>query len=444
MSHKLLNSLHLQGLLSFGPESEAVELTNLNVLIGPNGVGKSNFIEAVELLHATPADFSGVIRIGGTPSDWIWSGPRKATESSSSSSSSVSRSTSPSSTGSGGYSSSSSSSSSSSPSITARRARVEAILSPFDNTPELRYAIEFADSSGRLEITDEVLEEARKAKPRAKDVRFYYRFQRGHPAINISEAVSDEATQRRFKKHKLKRESIDPQQSILSQRKDPDLYPEVTSTAARFAGVQVFREWSFGRSAALRAAQSSNLPTNVLLPQLVNLGLVLNNLEHQDEWARFNDLMGQFLPRYKRLTTRISAGSVQVYLHEEGLSAPVPATRLSDGTLRFLALLAILLSPEPATLICIEEPELGLHPDALSLLAELLVEASEKTQLIVTTHSDVLVSALTEQAESVLVCDYLENGTELRRLESKRLMHWLEKFRLGEVWRLGKLGGNLW
>jgi predicted ATPase len=175
----------------------------------------------------------------------------------------------------------------------------------------------------------------------------------------------------------------------------------------------------------------------------VNLGLVLNNLEHRTTWDRFNKLMGRFLPRYKRLNTMVSAGSVQVYLREDGLSAPVPATRLSDGTLRFLALLAILLSPESATLICIEEPELGLHPDAMALLAELLVEASTKTQLIVTTHSDILVSELTEEAESVLVCDYGQEGTELHRLEAAKLSLWLEKYRLGEVWRLGKLGGNL-
>jgi len=54
-----------------------------------------------------------------------------------------------------------------------------------------------------------------------------------------------------------------------------------------------------------------------------------------------------------------------------------------------------------------------------------------------------LVSTLTEEADSVLVCDYLENGTELRRLESEKLRWWLDKYRLGEVWRLGKLGGNL-
>jgi predicted ATPase len=313
-----------------------------------------------------------------------------------------------------------------------------------ESTPELRYAIEFADSSGRLEIVDEVLEESKKADPTKPDVRFYYRYQNGHPAISVSETVADEFSHRRFKQRRLTRDTIDPQQSIFSQRKDPDVYPEVTAAAKRFGAVQIFREWGFGRSAALRAAQPANLPTDVLLPQLVNLGLVLNDLEHRAAWNRFNELMAKFLPRYKRLSTRVSAGSVQVNLHEDGLSVPVPATRLSDGTLRFLALLAILLNPESATLICIEEPELGLHPDAMSLLAELLTEAAEKTQLIVTTHSDVLVSALTEQAESVLVCDYLENGTTLQRLESEKLDCWLKDYRLGEIWRSGKLGGNLW
>ena len=404
MNNNLLNSLQLKGFLSFAPKSEAVALTNLNVLIGPNGVGKSNFIEAIELLHATPTDFSGVIRLGGLPNDWIWHGGKGATA-----------------------------------------ARIESVLAPVNKSPELRYALEFTDSAGRLEIADEVLEEATKADQSAKDVRFFYRFQRGHPAINVSETVvSGEGIRLPYKQRKLKRESIDPQQSILSQRKDPDQYPELTATAKRFADIQVFREWSFGRSAALRAPQPTNLPTDTLLPQLVNLGLVLNDLSNRDEWTRFNDLISKFLPRFKRLSMKVSAGSVQVLLHEDGLSVPVPATRLSDGTLRFLALLAILLNPQVASLICIEEPELGLHPDAMSLLADLLTEASEKSQLIVTTHSDVLVSALTACADSVLVCDYLENGTELQRLESAKLKHWLEKYRLGEVWRLGKLGGNLW
>lgn len=402
MSAILLNSLHLKGFLSFGPDSHPVNLSGLNVLIGPNGVGKSNFIEAVELLHATPGDFSGTIRVGGTPGDWVWHGGKMAAA-----------------------------------------ARIEALLAPVKRTPELRYAIEFTEAAGRLEIMDEVLEESRKADLRARDVRFYYRFQRGRPAINVCEAVSGGDRCTNYKRRTLKRESIDPQQSILSQRKDPDLYPEISAAAKRFGAVQIFREWGFGRSATLRAPQPANLPTDVLLPQLVNLGLVLNALEHRGAWNRFNELMAKFLPRYTRLSTKVSAGSVQVYLHEDGLGVPVPATRLSDGTLRFLAMLAILLNAESAPLICIEEPELGLHPDAMSLLADLLTEASAATQLVVTTHSDVLVSALTEQAESVLVCDYGDNGTELRRLEPEKLKFWLEKYRLGEIWRLGKIGGNL-
>ena len=165
-----------------------------------------------------------------------------------------------------------------------------------------------------------MLEQAEKDHANQEDVPFYYRFQGGHPAINVVDTVSSYATQRHYKEQKLRRETIDPQQSILSQKKDLDLYPEVTAAGTRFKAIQIFREWVFGRSAALRLPQPANLPTDALLPQLVNLGLVLNDLEHRPAWNRFNELMGKFLPRYKRLSTKVSAGSVQVYLHEDGLT----------------------------------------------------------------------------------------------------------------------------
>ena len=107
-----------------------------------------------------------------------------------------------------------------------------------------------------------------------------------------------------------------------------------------------------------------------------------------------------------------------------------------------MAILAQLLSPAPPPLICMEEPELGLHPDAIALLASLLQEASARTQLIVTTHSDALVSALTEVADSVMVCEY-RGGTILKRIESDKLRFWLDKYKLGEIWRIGEIGGNL-
>jgi predicted ATPase len=106
--------------------------------------------------------------------------------------------------------------------------------------------------------------------------------------------------------------------------------------------------------------------------------------------------------------------------------------------------LAILCHPTPPPLVCIEEPELGLHPDVLPNLANLMMSASERCQLIVTTHSEILVDALTENPESVIVCEKKHGKTEMQRLNSKELAQWLEKYRLGELWLKGEIGGTRW
>src|SRR5260370_19738895 len=102
-------------------------------------------------------------------------------------------------------------------------------------------------------------------------------------------------------------------------------------------------------------------------------------------------------------------------------------------------MLAILCDPEPPPLICIEEPELGLHPDILPKLADLLVAASQRTQIIVTTHSDILVDAMTEHPEAVVVCEKHGGRTEMRRLKKDDLVQWLDKYRPGQVWTQGQL-----
>jgi predicted ATPase len=112
--------------------------------------------------------------------------------------------------------------------------------------------------------------------------------------------------------------------------------------------------------------------------------------------------------------------------------------------LRYLVLLAILLDPEPPPLICIEEPELGLHPDLIHKLADLLIDASSRTQLIVTTHSEILIDALSSQPESVVICEKQDGQTILKRLEPDKLKEWLEHYRLGELWLRGELGGVRW
>ncbi len=389
-----LQSIKLSGFLSFAPDNPGIDLTSLNVLIGPNGSGKSNFIEALEVLHATPTALAAFVREGGTAQEWLWKGKPEA-----------------------------------------KYSAVEAVIQGGQKMPDLRYSLSFAPASQRMEVLDEVIEEPVKRFANEKDVIFYYRFQRGHPVLNIRDDSGG------FTRRRLKREDLVPDESVLSQRKDPDVYPEITWLGQQFARIQTFRDWTFGRSSPLRTPQRADLQTDELLPNSDNLGLVLNELQHTDISAEFNRLLSRFLPRFKRFTTRIHGGTVQFYLHEEGLKSPVPATRLSDGTIRFMAMLAMLLSPTPPPVLCLEEPELGLHPDAVSLLADLLADASTRTQLIVTTHSDALVSALTDHADSVLVCEH-RGGTVLRRVEPEKIGHWLEEYRLGEIWRIGELGGN--
>lgn len=303
-------------------------------------------------------------------------------------------------------------------------ARIDAVLKETGSHPQLNYGIEFMESEGRLEIVDEILRNA------AEEPRVVY----GVNGISASPESVDHFVS--------SYEATNSQHSIFSQIKDYKNHSEITETGERFKNIQIHREWLLGCSSPVRAPQSANLPTDVLLPQGANLGLVLNNLALRPEWECFNEWMTRFLPGYVRLNTVVFGGGVQIFVHEDGLSAPTPALRLSDGTLRFMSLLAILLNPGDSPLICIEEPEAGLHPDAMALIAELLIEAASKTQIIVTTHSESLVSELTAQAESVLVCGYGQEGTELRRLDSEKLRHWLDQYLLGDLWRMGELGGN--
>ena len=114
------------------------------------------------------------------------------------------------------------------------------------------------------------------------------------------------------------------------------------------------------------------------------------------------------------------------------------------GALRYLCLLAVLLHPEPPKVVCIDEPELGLHPDIIPVVGKLLIEASKRSQIFVTTHSDILVDSLSDVPEAVVVCEKVDGATQLRRLDGETLKPWLEKYRLGELWTSGAIGGNRW
>ena len=120
------------------------------------------------------------------------------------------------------------------------------------------------------------------------------------------------------------------------------------------------------------------------------------------------------------------------------------AETVSDGTLKLLCLMAILCDHDPPPLVCIEEPEIGLHPDALMLVAEALKEASSRMQIVVTTHSDALVDYFSDKPEAILVCERdADESTQFKRLRRDQLQEWLEDYTLGDLWRRGEVGAAL-
>jgi predicted ATPase len=385
-----LKSLTLTNFLSYGDATPTIELRPLNVVIGPNGSGKSNLMEAIELLRSTPKDLLTPIRDGGGVRDWLWKGAVKS-----------------------------------------RAAKIDAVVASPHGPVGLRYVLSFTEVGQRFEIVDERVENEAPDQGQPQPY-FYYRFENGHGRLNV-----------KGKKRSLQREDIDPVASILSQRKDPDQYPEITYLGNTFAKMRLYREWSFGRYTVPRLPQKTDLPNEHLEADGSNLGLVLNRLRREPAVRkRLLEALRALYDGIDDFDVQIDGGTVQVFFHEGRFT--VPATRLSDGTLRYLCLLAILCHPNPGPLVCIEEPELGLHPDVLPTLAKLLKEASGRTQIIVTTHSDVLVDALTDMPEAVLVAGRSEHGTTLERLDAEKLKPWLEKYRLGELWTRGEIGGMRW
>ena len=400
-----IKSICIKNFLSFGGKGEEIVLEPLNVIIGPNASGKSNLIEIIGMLRSLPKDLSGSVRESGGIREWLWKGDNSIPT-----------------------------------------ATVETTINYPAGIKPLRHSFSVTMAGQRLEVVDEVIENENKQKPTDKDVYFFYRYNKGNPVLNVRTKIEEQAgTAKGRQLRNLRREDISPEQSVLSQRKDPDQYPEVTYLAEQLGNIMLYREWNFGRYTAPRMPQKTDLPEDFLLENAANLGLVLNNLLNNPKMKReFIEKLHLFYDAVDDISTRIQGGTVQVFIHEKGVHEPIPATRLSDGTLRYMCLLSILCHPAPPPVICIEEPELGLHPDILPTIADLLKEASKRTQLIVTTHSDALVSALSDTPEAVLVCERNESGTTLRRLDGAGLQSWLNDYSLGELWRMGEIGGNRW
>ena len=386
-----LQSITPRGLLSFGPDTAPLELRPLNVLIGPNGSGKSNLIDVIRLVRSLPTAQEPLWGSEG----WAWDGHT--------------------------------------PNPTSLELTVRPVLS---GQGGCRHRLEFLPNI-MLE-REEIVQSPRVwAGPPAPEGEVLYLASMFERKVQL---LARDGNAINIPWDELER----PHQSALSQFRSPIDYPVITGMSSRYEQIRIYDYWESGRKSAIRTAQPADMRGDILEDDYSNLVLFLNQTIDLDPAFRPKVVegMSDLYPRFTDYRVVATAGMVQLF----GIEGDkfVPAARLSDGTLRYLSLLAILYNPKPPPLVCLEEPELGLHPDIVAGLAKHLLAASERMQLIVTTHSDILIDALSETPESIVVFENEDGSTRMKRLDADELKVWLKKYGLGQLWTRGQIGGNRW
>lgn len=399
-----IKSITPRGLLSFGPDTPPLELGMLNVLIGPNASGKSNLLDVLGLVRGIPSDMQEAVQSGGGARSWLWE------------------------------------------SDTAQQPVLEVVVNL--GNLELQHRIVLRGTESELlpvseqirHLPDTLLYESQFDSHQAKiRVRRRDREPPGskrQPPLGLLEPGDSELIEFGYPDQE--------NQSILAQLQSRFDYPQMAILASIYNPILIYSTWHFGRDAPLRRSQPADQRGDQLKEDYTNLGMVLNQIGTSPE-AKQSVIEGlrELYDGFTNYEAIVNSGSVQIYF-TEGKRRSVPATRLADGALRYLCLLAILYNPNSPPVVCIEEPELGLHPDIIPRLVEHLRVASERIQVIVTTHSDILIDALSDTPESIVVFERHDGSTQMDRLKPEALSVWLEKYRLGELWMSGEIGGTRW
>lgn len=211
---------------------------------------------------------------------------------------------------------------------------------------------------------------------------------------------------------------------------------------------RVYHFHDTGRSAKVK--QEHNISNNeVLMFDAANLAAFLYRLKgnykkNYDEIVQTIQLIAPYFSDFVLAPKEGNEEQVVLKWQQKGCEDIFNASQLSDGTLRFICLATLLLQPhelQPATII-VDEPELGLHPYAITIFAEMVKQLSDERQIIISTQSVELLNEF--DVEDVIVVDRGENGSEFKRLNEEELEVWLEEdYALGDLWKKNLLGGRL-
>ncbi|MBI4384983.1 MAG: AAA family ATPase [Nitrospinae bacterium] len=362
-----------------------IEMRPLMVMIGANGVGKTSFLDAMSLLSASAEgtmnrklnDMGGIAEV-----------------------------------------------------LTRGRAgnlALETEIMEKSSKQPLKYSLHIEPKGVTYNISPEVL-----SQERGRQRPFKY-----------IESNSDNIFYFSPEKNKLVRPTWEhnPFESTLSQVSN--MFPEAEELRRVLSSVTQYHVLDVSQRAPVKLPQQmkpADLPGENgedMVPFLYSL-----REKDPDRYEAIEDTLKSAFPGFESLNfPPVAAGMLSMTWKEKNFKNPIYINQLSEGTLRFLWLISLLQSPALSPVTMIDEPEVSLHPEMLSFLADLMRETSERTQIIVATHSDRLVRFL--DPKEVVVMDIGDDGfASAKWADSLDLEQWFKEYTLDEAWRMGRMGGR--
>jgi predicted ATPase len=376
-----LREIHVSGYRSV--RDLRLKLRQTNVLTGPNASGKSNLYNSVFLLaKAAVGGFAQVIaEEGGMPSV-LWAGARKSRSLGS-----------------------------------ARLEPVRMVLGVktdmfnYELTcglPKLQGPIPPGQFRSAFAMDPEVKEEHVWMDSKGLKVTFFKRSPRGAWILGSDERLTDYSGE------------LQPTESVLAQLREPHLYPELSALRAEMQQWRFYHHFRTDADSPLRHPQVG-VRTPVLSHDGRDLAAALQTINEIGMSEDLHEAIRQAFPGASlEIEHDEDNGLFAILMRMPGLKRPLRASELSDGTLRYLCLLAALLSPRPPALLALNEPETSLHPDLLEPLAKQMVHASRNSQLWVVTHSEKLASLVERNSGESPIRLQLDAGETL--VEGQRLV----------------------
>jgi predicted ATPase len=368
---------------------------DLNVIIGPNGSGKSNLLRFLELLSVSAQGRLGkhIQSLGGMD-PIVWDGKADS---------------------------------------------IKCVLetSPVgdDRGPE-RYELEMARLGGgsSYRIEKERLTNFLEVRSGSKCEPFIFLERAGKSAVIFDSA------QKRFT---TPEEYVSEEETLLSLASGPFTHnPRIPPFQKALASIAVYHDIHTNKDAPVRRPVVSRMEDRVD-PDGQNLVSVLHTLyaSHREFKKDLHIAMqSAFGDDFEELVfPPASDQRVQMRIRWKSLQREQSTAEMSDGTLRFLFLLAVLANPSPPPVIAIDEPETGLHPSMLPIVAEYAADAATRSQVVLTTHSTQLLDAFTEMKPVTTVSAWENGETLLRTLDGEELNYWLKSYSLGSLFKSGEL-----